>query len=87
MLSAPYLFWPARGDDGNQVNVYVRLTALEDALGIVGDRPEREFLSDVLRESLLKHRSRIEDAANRLYSAGATEKIFLEAADFRPTSG
>jgi hypothetical protein len=86
VLSAAYLFWPAQADDGQQVNVYVRLTALEDALGIVGDRPGRD-LNDVLRESLLKHRQRIEEAANGLYEAGATEKIFLEAPDFRNTSG
>src|SRR5688500_7537728 len=86
VLSAAYLFWPAQADDGRQVNVYVRLTALEDALGIVGDRPGRD-LNDVLRESLLKHRQRIEEVANGLYEAGATEKIFLEALDFRSTSG
>lgn len=84
VLSAAYLFWPAEADDGGQVSVYIRLTALENVLGIVGDRPGRD-LNDVLRESLLKHRQRIEEAANGLYEAGATEKIFLEAPDFRTT--
>ena len=38
VLSAPYLFWPARADDGEDVKVYVRLSVLEEALGIVGVR-------------------------------------------------
>ena len=82
VLAAPYLFWPARSDDGVEVSVYVRVSALEEVLGIEGVRPERD-LSNVLRESLLNHRRRIEEAANRLYEAGATEKIFLEGPDFR----
>ena len=82
VLAAPYLFWPARGDDGADVSVYVRLSAVEDVLGIVGDRPDKDP-RDILRESLLKHRRRIEEVANRLYEAGATEKIFLEPSDFR----
>ena len=82
VLAAPYLFWPARADDGADVSVYVRLSALEDVLGIVGDRPDRDP-RDILRESLLTHRRRIEEAANRLYAAGATAKIFLEPSDFR----
>jgi hypothetical protein len=81
VLSAPYLFWPSQADDGSQIKVYVRLSALEDVLGIVEDLPGRD-LSVALRESLLKHRRRIEEAANRLYEAGAVKKIFLEAADF-----
>ena len=82
VLAAPYLFWPARADDGADVSVYVRLTALEDVLGIIGDRPDRDP-REILRESLLKHRRRIEEAANRLHAAGATAKIFLEPSDFR----
>jgi hypothetical protein len=82
VLAAPYLYWPARADDGEKVSVYVRLSALEDVLGIVGDRPGRDP-RDILRESLLKHRRRIEEAANRLHVGGATAKIFLEPSDFR----
>ena len=82
VLAAPYLFWPALADDGTEVSVYVRLSALEDVLGIVGDRPDRDP-RDILRESLLKHRRRIEEAANRLHAAGASVKIFLEPSDFR----
>ena len=82
VLSVPYLFWPARAEDGTEVSVYVRLSALEDVLGIVGDRPDRDP-RDILRESLLKHRRRIEEAANRLHTAGATVKVFLEPSDFR----
>jgi hypothetical protein len=82
VLSAPYLFWPARADDGAGVSVYVRLSALEEVLGIVGDHPDRDP-RDILRESLLTHRHRIEEAANRLHAAGATAKIFLEPSDFR----
>jgi len=82
VLAAPYLFWPARADDGTDINVYIRLSALEDVLGIVGDRPGRD-LSDVVRASLLHHRERIEGAANGLYEPGGSDKIFLEAPDFR----
>jgi hypothetical protein len=28
VLLAPYLYWPARADDGADVSVYVRLSAL-----------------------------------------------------------
>ena len=82
VLAAPYLFWPARADDGAEVKVYVRLSALEEALGIVGDRADRDP-REILRESLLQHRRRIEEAANRLHAAGASAKIFLEPSDFR----
>ena len=82
VLAAPYLFWPARADDGADVSVYVRLSALEEVLGIVGDRPERD-VRDVLRDSLLKHRQRIEEVANSLHAAGATAKVSLEPSDFR----
>jgi hypothetical protein len=81
VLAAPYLFWPAQADDGADVSIYVRLSAVENVLGIVGDRPGRDP-RDILRQSLLKHRRRIEEAANRLYAAGATAKIFLEPGDF-----
>ena len=77
VLAVPYLFWPARTDDGADVSVYVRLSALEEVLGIVGDHPDRDP-RDILRESLLTHRRRIEEAANRLHAAGATGKVFLE---------
>jgi hypothetical protein len=60
VLAAPYLFWPAQADDGADVSVYVRLSALDEVLGIVGDRPDRDP-RDILRESLLKHRRRIEE--------------------------
>ena len=82
VLAAPYLFWPARFDHAVDVSVYVRLSALEDVLGIVGDDPGKD-LSDVVRETLLKHRQRIERVANGLYDAGGTGKIFIEATDFR----
>jgi hypothetical protein len=82
MCSPPYLFWPARAGDGADVSVFVRLSALEEVLGIVGDRPGRDPRV-ILRESLLRHRRRIEEAANNLHEAGATVKIFLEPSDFR----
>ena len=41
VLAVPYLFWPARDDDGADVSVYVRPSALEEVLGIVGDRPRK----------------------------------------------
>jgi hypothetical protein len=82
VLSIPYLFWPALADDGREVSVYVRLSALENVLGIVGDHEDRDP-RDILRESLLNHRQRIEEAANGLHAAGATAKFFLEPSDFR----
>jgi hypothetical protein len=82
MLAAEYMFWPARGDDGADVAVFVRRKVLEDVLGLVDERPGRER-TDILRDTLLKHRRRIEEAANVLYLPdGQTPNIFLEPIDF-----
>jgi hypothetical protein len=84
VFAAEYLFWPALSDDGSMVSVYVRRTALEDVLGLILPSRIDPKPGDVHRASLLRHRARIEKAANRLEEAGiSTGKIFLEPPTFR----
>jgi hypothetical protein len=84
VFDVEYLFWPALGTDGADVSVYVRRSALEDVLGLALVGRLKPTPGEVLRATLLKHRYRIETAANRLEEAGRTTgKIFLEASDLR----